>query len=218
MGSYPQREILSESKESFYRSEATATGVAPMDEHTSIKSQCEESGYRFDFPETVKHTYAGPSGQSSSGAAAPVAPIAPTVKNDPERFESQGHTQAIESKEELFGWEWENSVLDSSDLFIFNSPDDVKAFKGLVQRSPDLSSVFLNSLMSRFMQNEVGDVGKAQSVAQMNSNQQHALLDSSSLPKELKEVNTTQDDLAKKYPDDYVATSLEQDLNYQVQS
>ncbi|KAI4342727.1 hypothetical protein MLD38_027314 [Melastoma candidum] len=176
--------------------------------HSDESMSCEE--HQFEAPRITESEIDRLYGQSSIGTAAVSRHIIlPTVSEDHEQFESPGVKSGVEPKKELFRWECRNSLLDGNDMFVFNSPDGAEILMSLASRSPDWNQTFFNSLTPRFLQNEVG---KGRVVAQMNPYQQHTLLDSSSLIECMDNVSTAGDHPSVRYPEDYVAMSMEQDF------
>ncbi|KAL4272235.1 hypothetical protein GQ457_13G025550 [Hibiscus cannabinus] len=55
-------------------------------------------------------------------------------------------TFQIEQKRETIGCEWEGLISDTSDLLIFNSPNDSEAFTGVIQKSLEAGTIELNEI------------------------------------------------------------------------
>ncbi|KAK8585680.1 hypothetical protein V6N13_050653 [Hibiscus sabdariffa] len=66
-------------------------------------------------------------------------------------------TFQIERKRETLGSEWESLISETSDLLIFNSPNDSEAFRGVIQKSLDPGTTFCPTLISQFPQDDIND-------------------------------------------------------------
>lgn len=65
------------------------------------------------------------------------------------------------------GCDWESPVSDTADLLIFSSPNDAKAFRGIIQKSPGLETGLDAS--SSFLQNNITELQKMQLLFQVAS-------------------------------------------------
>ncbi|XP_030543477.1 CRC domain-containing protein TSO1-like [Rhodamnia argentea] len=131
----------------------------------------ENSEFAAEFPQNSRPSFYNPEGnmtacsaeaESALETAGMLTPIIPVVVKSPgKQFpEDDGQEQ---------NKEW---PIDTSDLFMFSSPNDAEAFRELVQRSPDLGTVCLSSLMSRFTPGDVSNFERLQQVDLRSREQQ----------------------------------------------
>ena len=124
---------------------------------------------------------------SKSGSLAPFSEEA----SETGRFNSQLHLKGmcqIEQTKEEAGCDWESLISDAADLLIFDSPDDTRAFKGLIQKSLDPGTSVCASLGSQFSQDDVSDLQKKQFVGSDDSGE-HETDDPSTQPEEASKLN-----------------------------
>ncbi|KAJ9700410.1 hypothetical protein PVL29_005961 [Vitis rotundifolia] len=124
---------------------------------------------------------------SKSGSLAPFSEEASEIG----RFNSQLHLKGmcqIEQKKEEAGCDWESLISDAADLLIFDSPDDTRAFKGLIQKSLDPGTSICASLGSQFSKDDVNDLQKKQFVGSDDSGE-HETDDPSTQPEEASKLN-----------------------------
>ncbi|KAI6693286.1 hypothetical protein NL676_020996 [Syzygium grande] len=121
----------------------------------------EHSEFATEFPQNSRHSFYESEGnttictadaESAVETACMSTPIISVVVKSPGKQLPGGEGQEQNK-------EW---PIDPSDLFIFSSPNDAEAFRELVQRSPDLGTVCLSSLMSRFTPDDVSGFERQQ--------------------------------------------------------
>ncbi|GMI64229.1 TESMIN/TSO1-LIKE CXC 2, TESMIN/TSO1-like CXC 2 [Hibiscus trionum] len=66
-------------------------------------------------------------------------------------------TFQIEQNRETIGCEWENLISDTSDLLIFNSPNDSEAFRDAIQKSLEPGTRFFSTLISQFPEDDINE-------------------------------------------------------------
>lgn len=110
------------------------------------------------------------------------------------RFDGELHLKGIcqvEKRKEEAGCDWESLISDAGDLLIFESPDDTRAFKGLIQKSLDPGTGVCAFLGSQFSQDDANDLQQKQFVGSDESDEQHEIDGTSTQPEEASKVNGT---------------------------
>ena len=108
------------------------------------------------------------------------------------RFDGELHLKGIcqiEKRKEEANCDWESLISDATDLLIFESPDDTRAFKGLIQKSLDPGTSVCASLGSQFSQDDANDLQKKQFVSSDESGEQHETDGTSTQPEEASKLN-----------------------------
>ncbi|KAK8365273.1 hypothetical protein V6Z12_A02G041700 [Gossypium hirsutum] len=129
---------------------------------TSFEMPNEPSRIAIGLPQTLKYDCSSPDCDATPSVIKTTCvsdtslAIVPFVQETSEKGLSDRveirDTFQVEQKRDTIGSEWESLISDTSDLLIFNSPNDSEAFRGVIQKSLDPSV-----LISQFSQDDINE-------------------------------------------------------------
>lgn len=129
---------------------------------TSFEMPNEPSSIAIGLPQTLKYDCGSPDCDATPCVIETTCvsntslAIVPFVQEASEKGLSDGVevgcTFQVEQKRDTIGSEWESLISDTSDILIFNSPNDSEAFRGVIQKSLDPGV-----LISQFSQDDINE-------------------------------------------------------------
>ncbi|XP_030534563.1 protein tesmin/TSO1-like CXC 2 [Rhodamnia argentea] len=175
----------------------------------------EHQEFAIELPQSLKYDCGSPNCNPTPCGIAAACTVsksdAPIVEKDfqIDLPDGKSHHERISQQKNDTGCGWESLASESTDLLIFSSPNDAAAFRGLMQRSPDVEVGCFASMVSNFPQNEVNDELKKQLLYQLTFDEQHEAEEPSCQPvdsSEQKDTNSLQNGLAISTLGDHTGT------------
>ncbi|XP_030476071.2 protein tesmin/TSO1-like CXC 2 isoform X1 [Syzygium oleosum] len=198
--------------------------LVPIGE-SSVEPLHEHQEFALELPQSLKYDCGSPNCNPtpcSTDAECTVSKSdAPFVEKNSQIGlpDGKSHQEGISQQKNNTGCEWETVASESTDLLIFSSPNDAAAFRGLIQRSPDVEVGYFTSMVSNFAQNEVNDELKKQLLYQLTFDEQHEAEEPSCQPvdsSEQKDTNTIQNGVAISNLDNHTGTYLSVNMDDEV--
>lgn len=192
------------------------SSVEPLDEHQE---------FALDLPQSLKYDCGSPNSDPTPCSTAADCTVsksdAPVVEKNSQIDlpDGRSHQEGTSQQKNDTGCGWESLALESTDLLIFSSPNDAAAFRGLIQRSPDVEVGYFTSMVSNFPENEVSEELKKQLLYQLTFNEQHEAEEPSCQPvdpSEQKDTNTLPNGVAISNLDNHTGTYLSVNMDNEV--
>ncbi|XVE81656.1 hypothetical protein DITRI_Ditri15bG0082600 [Diplodiscus trichospermus] len=140
----------------------------------SLELPNETSRFAIELPRTLKYDCGSPNcdpapcvieTNSGSDPTCTSLSIVPILQESSGKGLSDGGVEVasicqIEQKREPVACDWEGLISDTTDLLIFDSPNDSEAFRDVIQKSLDPGTRFCPTLISQFPQNYINEVSQ----------------------------------------------------------
>ncbi|KAF8037939.1 hypothetical protein BT93_B0704 [Corymbia citriodora subsp. variegata] len=198
--------------------------LVPIGE-SSVEPPDEHQEFALDLPQSLKYDCGSPNCNPMPCGTAAESTVSKSDARVAEKDsqmdlpDGRSHQEGISQQKNDTGCGWESLALESTDLLIFSSPNDAAAFRGLIQRSPDVEVGYFTSMVSNIPQNEVNDELKRQLLYQLTFNEQHEAEEPSCQPvdsSEQKDTNTLPNGVAISNLDNHTGTYLSVNMDDEV--